>query len=684
MGRLVSKNAGVIDIMTKTHIRFASAFAVLLCSALPTMAAEPIKPIRSAGNGSWSATATWEGGKVPAVGANVQIRTGHTVLYDVQSDAALRVVHVAGTLRFASDRDTRLDVCVLKIQAGDDFSEDGFECDAHLPAIDADKPRATLEVGRADRPIDAKHTALIRLVFAAGMDKDSCPAVVCCGGRMDFHGAPLNRAWVKLGANAKAEAREVTLAEAVTGWKVGDRVIVTATTRQTKLAMPKKTFTPSLRGNGQTEERRIRAIDGTKLTLDQPLTYDHRGDGDMRGEVANLSRNVVVESADPDKARGHTMYHRDSAGSISYAEFRHLGKEGVLGRYSLHYHLVGDTMRGSSVVGASIWDSGNRWLTIHGTNYLIVRDCVGYQSMGHGFFMEDGTEIDNVFDRNLAVQAFITKPLPKQVLPYDKNDGSGFWWANSANTFTRNVAAECDEYGYFFQATKTVDFDPVLKIRQPDGTRKAVDIRTLPFVRFDGNEVHCQRRHAFNLGGGAPFGTPHVDGVGPDERHPFVIRDFKAWDVHWAFHPMSPSVLVDGMSIRDSDYDIWRAVFKGHAYRQLRFEGVPERNQYFAAQGVRPMEDAYPKPLDPIDDRPPTTVITHLERLSDGRLRVRGSTADNGTVKRVVVNGNEAKALTANFAEWEVVLEKTAKVTAHAEDAAGNVEKLGHSVTVAP
>ncbi len=104
--------------------------------------------------------------------------------------------------------------------------------------------------------------------------------------------------------------------------------------------------------------------------------------------------------------RGHTMYHRFSSGSISYAEFRHLGKENVLGRYALHFHLVGDTMRGSSVVGASIWDSANRWLTIHGTNYLVVRDCVGYESVGHGFFLEDGTEAYNVLDHNLAVQAY--------------------------------------------------------------------------------------------------------------------------------------------------------------------------------------------------------------------------------------------------------------------------------------
>src|SRR5437763_3692400 len=230
-------------------------------------------------------------------------------------------------------------------------------------------------------------------------------------------------------------------------------------------------------------------------------------------------------------------------------------------------------MRGTSVVGASIWDSGNRWITIHGTNYLVVRDCVGYRSLGHGFFLEDGTKVDNVLDRNLAVQALSTPKLPDQVLPFDRNDGSGFWWANSRNTFTRNVAAECDEYGYFFQADASGGFDLSLPVRRPDGTRRRVDVRTLPFVRFEDNEAHCQRRHAFNLGGGVPFGVG-VDGVGPDARHPFVVRNFRAWNTHWAFHPVSPSVLVDGLNVHDSEYGIWRPVYDRHAYRRVGLDKI--------------------------------------------------------------------------------------------------------------
>jgi hypothetical protein len=83
-------------------------------------------------------------------------------------------------------------------------------------------------------------------------------------------------------------------------------------------------------------------------------------------------------------------------------------------------------MPGASVIGASIWDSGDRWITVHGTDYLVVRDCVGSDSIGHGFFLEDGSEVFNVFDHNLAVQARIGRPLPGQVLPFDHNDGAAF------------------------------------------------------------------------------------------------------------------------------------------------------------------------------------------------------------------------------------------------------------------
>jgi hypothetical protein len=93
----------------------------------------------------------------------------------------------------------------------------------------------------------------------------------------------------------------------------------------------------------------------------------------------------------------------------------------------------------------------------------------------------------------------------------------------------------------------------------------------------------------------------------------------------------------------------------------------------------------FPELLHPVDDLPPATIITRVERRG-GEVVVRGTTGDNGTVTKVTVNGQAAKALSANFAEWEAVLAGAKgglTISAHAEDAAGNVEKRPHVVVLA-
>ena len=602
---------------------------------------------------------------MPQGGDTVEIMPGHRVVYDHSSDSAFRMVHILGTLAFSRDCNTRLDVGLLKI--GGDSSEDGFS----FTHADHSAARPVLEVGTQDEPIPAGRTARIRLHYFDG-DRDSLPAIVCCGGRMDFHGAPMNRTWLKLGAPAKQGSTEVVLAEPVAGWRVGDRILLTATTRQQKT---KGTFRTSTRDNTQTEECILASIEqGVRIGVTEPLRFDHKCEGDYRGDVANLSRNVTVESGDRDVARGHTMYHHGSAGSISYAEFRGLGKTGVLGRYSLHFHKVRDSMRGASVIGASIWDSGNRWLTVHGTDYLVVRDCVGYNSIGHGYFLEDGTEVFNVFDRNLAVQACGGKPLPDQVLPFDHNDGAGFWWANSRNAFVRNVACECDEYGFRFDIEKTVNFNAVLAVPRLEGPAQLTDLRKVPFLRFEDNEAHCMRRHAFNLGGMNGMGRGGCGGVGPDEQHPFVIRNMRVWNSHWAFHTHAPSVMVDGFDMHDVEYGLWRQNFTGHAYRGVRMELVTVKDVFDPFRGALPTAADFPKPLMPVDDLAPVTVVTYVGQQVKGKIAVRGVTVDGGVVVKVTVNGRAAKMTGVNYGEWEAAVDAAVReVLVRAEDAAGNV-----------
>ncbi|MDA0284378.1 MAG: hypothetical protein O3B86_13590, partial [Planctomycetota bacterium] len=395
----------------------------------------------------------------------------------------------------------------------------------------------------------------------------------------------LSRTWVKLGADSVVGANTVVMSEPVTGWRIGDDVIVTATNRAgSGSSFREGSQSPK---EAQTEHRTITAIDGATLTLDAPLKFVHSGSGEFHSEVANLSRNVIIESADPKGVRGHTVFHRFSKGGISHARFAHLGKEGVLGRYSIHFHLVGDTMRGSSVQGVAIVDSHNRWITIHGTQYLVVRDCVGYKSVGHGYFLEDGTEVYNLLDRNLAVQAYSGPRLPQQVLPFDPNDGAGFWWANGLNTITRNVTTENDEYGYRYDMQKRSNFDTNLSIRQPDGSDKVVDVRTIPLWRFEDNEAHSEGFYGIVVAanGNDQPDSPirdekmleqikRVDWTGPDIRHPHMIRNLSIWGAHYAFRPHSPAMRMENVRIHQATYGIYRPAFENHEYTNLHISSV--------------------------------------------------------------------------------------------------------------
>ena len=184
-----------------------------------------------------------------------------------------------------------------------------------MAAPDPGRSRPALEVGTPDQPIASDHSALIRLTPVPGLDPEECPAIICCGGRLDVHGSPVSRSWVKLGETAEKGSTTLVLAEPVSGWKVGDRIIVTAAGRKGYRGEPE---IPSVRKRPQTEERTVRLIEGTRITLNAPLAFKHLCRDKHRGEMANLSRNVVIESAAPGGVGGHTMYHRHSAGSISY------------------------------------------------------------------------------------------------------------------------------------------------------------------------------------------------------------------------------------------------------------------------------------------------------------------------------------------------------------------------------
>jgi len=174
-----------------------------------------------------------------------------------------------------------------------------------------------------------------------------------------------------------------------------------------------------------------------------------------------------------------------------------------------------------------------------------------------------------------------------------------------------------------------------------------------------------------------------VAGVGSDARHPFIVRDCKAWNVHWCIHSHSPFFMIDGLTAHNSEYGLWRMNYEGSASAGVKFDNISVDQNFLPYKGTRPEESEYPKPLDPVDDLPPFTVITNVSHQAGGTLLVRGTTSDNGDVKRVLINGAAARATAKNFAQWEATVPGPSKLEAFAEDVAGNVEPKAHILALA-
>lgn len=252
---------------------------------------------------------------------------------------------------------------------------------------------------------------------------------------------------------------------------------------------------------------------------------------------------------------------------------------------------------------------------------------------------------------------------------------------------------ECDQHGYRFEVVASATFEPVLPVRQPDGPKKPVDIRTLPFIRFEDNEAHCMPRFGINLGGFNGLSMldqpddsklEDVGGVGPDNHHPFILRNTKLWDCDWAYHSGCPSVLNQRMTIYRVLYGIWRVNARLQEHERLSMENVVAGSFYF------PRLDSHQTAgkddeIEPKDDLPPLTVVTHIERANDGRWRVRGVAGDDHDIRQVIVNGQPAKALRPNFAEWEALINPVdcvSSIDSQATDDSGNAEITPHRLTI--
>jgi hypothetical protein len=134
-----------------------------------------------------------------------------------------------------------------------------------------------------------------------------------------------------------------------------------------------------------------------------------------------------------------------------------------------------------------------------------------------------------------------------------------------------------DEYGFRYDSQSTSRDSGLMSVRAPDGNDIKVDIRTLPFYRFDGNEAHTEGLYGMVFAGNNQRGDPikeadqfaRIDRTGPDTRHPHIVRNARIWQVHYGLRPQIPAMLLDGIRIDHATYGIYRPALENHVYRNI-------------------------------------------------------------------------------------------------------------------
>jgi cell migration-inducing and hyaluronan-binding protein len=320
--------------------------------------------------------------------------------------------------------------------------------------------------------------------------------------------------WLRLNGSLKSGATSLTVNGAV-DWQNGDHIVVTTTDYLP--GHSEELFigdTPVVSGttttinftnadgvtsgvkwphNGQVYD--YSTIVPARLGLPPPLTAE------TRAAVALLTRSIRIVSEgdepvansftpnppDPDNYfGGHTIVRQGFASyQVQGVEFYQLGQGGAMMHYPVHFHLARSTPQPAAgtpplpavtfVKDCSIHDSMTRWITLHGTQGVMLARNVGYLSIGHGFYLEDGTETNNKLYANIGIfarAAVANVQNPRQVpgilthdstdkgaqgfdnFPYysDSNHPSVFWITNGQNDFEYNQASGAGTCGacYWF------------------------------------------------------------------------------------------------------------------------------------------------------------------------------------------------------------------------------------------
>jgi cell migration-inducing and hyaluronan-binding protein len=298
-------------------------------------------------------------------------------------------------------------------------------------------------------------------------------------------------------------------------------------------------------------------VDFTHLVVNAPgisfnaeiglLSRDIKVHGEMEADCYGTA--YLCDFYDYDTYGGHIqMLIGYTQADFVGVELYNMGQQ-FAGNYPIHYHRVRD-IHGTVVIGNSIHHTFSRCVTIHAADGILVEDNVGYDSLGHCYFLEDGNEQLNNLTHNLGL---LTKPA--LILPSDRDaymctnhlpgvwpghvpdpdvecmGVSTFWLDHPNNYIESNVAAGSDAMGFFFVFHREPTGPSVGDLPPYHGERSQLG-------SFRNNVAHSNQKFGLIIDRGVK-----IDGATEDEPEEFLaLQDYARWMPHENHDPLAPRI----------------------------------------------------------------------------------------------------------------------------------------------
>lgn len=555
-------------------------------------------------DGDWSDAATWDVAEVPGAGARVLIPEARFVNYDGVVAPRLDRLRIDGTLSWALDRDTNLLVETIVVsppgalKIGDAVTN-RLSGQVRAEITFSNRSYGALEPGGLDLALDPQ-------LVGRGL--------VCLGQFTAFghHRTP----WLKTATDSLPKAGDVavTLAQAPTGWGVGDRILIPGTASNIDNDGVNTRYD---------EERVITNIAENVISFAEPLIFDHDGilgplvtdRPDLALPIAVKERNIIFrsEAGAAVHQRAHVMVmHGASQTDLWDVAFVELGRTdksipaGVIdqdgafkfvnqgdrnifqtvpltaeaniqGRYPIHLHFVGFKKPVTDLVRDCYIEDARGWAAVHHGCQSDWISNVIYRFQGAGLVGETGDELGAWRDNLIFGLETITGD-PGHPKGEEEDEGLtgdvfrrgyAFAWRGRAMVATGNIAVGCAWGFNFYHRNIRNGFADVLPLR-----RENVDVHDLgwltrtdelgeiphvdyPIVHFDANE-------AIGCFGGLAI-IKSLSQQGHDLN--IIISNFRAWG---AIHGVGLDYIGTYLL---QEIDLIATVFRGA-------RGTPGNNQF--------------------------------------------------------------------------------------------------------